>query len=327
MAGLGDIGALHARNLSHLVPGARLVRLVDQAEVLGKRFGEELAVPCSPSYAEALADPEVDAVVIATPTPLHAEMVIAAAARGRHVFCEKPLALDLESGRRAARRTEAAGVCLQVGFQRRFDAGWAAAKQRVDAGDLGEVQLFRVSHRNRGHPHGGRTDRLGSLFVDMSVHDLDSARWLIGEVRALSAFASPSWAALARGTDVQTAVIVLRFESDALGIIDNTRAAGYGFDCAAEVMGETSTLRVGTSLRSPDLEWLTAQGLRVELPVDHIESHRAAYLEEMRHFIRSVRSGRASGVGGGDALAALALALAAEQSFAEHRPVELSGCA
>jgi predicted dehydrogenase len=139
----------------------------------------------------------------------------------------------------------------------------------------------------------------------MSVHDMDSARWLVGEVAEARAFG-----------DGETAVIVLGFENGALGVIDNTRRAGYGFECSAEVMGADSTLRIGTGNRAPDVERLTADGLVVGLPADHIERHRPAYLEEMRQFVECLEAGRAPRVGGGDAVAALALALAAERSCA-----------
>lgn len=315
VAGLGEIGRLHARNLAAHVPGARLALLVDQVPAAAQRLAGELGVAWSTSYADALADPAVDAVVIATPTPLHARMVGEAAAGGVHVFCEKPLALDVTDARTAADLMHAAGRCLQVGFQRRFDPDWLAAKRCLDAGEVGRVELFRVSHRNRGHPHGGATDSLGSLFVDMTVHDMDSARWLVGEVSSVDAFATRR----AGGADVETAVVVLRFENGALGVIDNTRVAGYGFECSAELMGAESTLRIGTHHCSPDIQRLTAAGLSTELPGDHIQRHRAAYRAELRHFAECARSGRPSGVGGEAALAALELALAAERSLRGER--------
>jgi myo-inositol 2-dehydrogenase / D-chiro-inositol 1-dehydrogenase len=305
VAGLGEIGRLHARNLAGSVPHARLLWVVDQVADLARELGAELQAAWSTSYRDALADPAVEAVVIATPTPLHAEMVVGAAQAGMHVFCEKPLSIDEQGGRAAAAAMEQARRRLQVGFQRRFDPDWMAAKKCIDAGELGAVRLLRISHRNRAHPHGGGSERLGSLFVDMSVHDMDSARWLVGEVAEVSAFA-----------DGDTAVTVLRFESGALGVIDNTRTAGYGFDCTAEVMGTDSTLRIGTVSRAADIERLTEDGLLVPLPADHIERHRAAYLDEMREFVRCLEDGEPTAVGGVDAVAALALALAAERSCA-----------
>jgi predicted dehydrogenase len=280
--------------------------VVDQDSSLAKAAAAELRVAWSASYESVLEEPSVDAVVIATPTPVHAEMVEQATAAGKHVFCEKPLSLDIERGRAATAAAAVAGVSLQVGFQRRFDRDFLAAKSRVDAGHLGEIQLLRISHRNRVPPHAGElTDRLGSPFVDMTIHDFDTARWLVGEVAAVEAFKNAS-----------TGVVVARFENGAIGVIDNTRAAVYGFECAVELMGDRSTLRVGWAGSVGDVEHLTATGRTAPMPSDHIERHRDAYLEELRHFVACVRSGVRPVVGGQDSVAALALSLAAEQCTA-----------
>jgi myo-inositol 2-dehydrogenase / D-chiro-inositol 1-dehydrogenase len=296
---------VHARNLAQ-TSGARLVLVVDQDASLARAAAGELRVPWSASYEQALAERAVDAVVIATPTPLHASMVEQAAAAGKHVFCEKPLSLDLESGRAATAAARDAAVALQVGFQRRFDPDFQAARAHVAAGALGAVQLLRISHRNRVPPHAGElTGRLGSPFVDMTIHDFDTARWLVGEIAEVHAFASPG-----------TGVVVARFETGALAVIDNTRAAAYGFECAVELMGDRSTLRIGWAGSASGVEQLTSRGRTSPLPADHVERHRSAYLEEIRHFVACVRSGAAPVVGGADSVAALRLSLAAERCAA-----------
>jgi predicted dehydrogenase len=305
VAGLGEIGRLHARNLAGAVPGARLAALVDREPELAAGFGGELGVPWSTSFEETLRDPDVEAVVIATPTPAHAAMVAAAAERGRHAFCEKPLSLDAESGRAATRAMEVAGRFLQVGFQRRFDPDWLAAKREVETGALGELKLLRISHRNREHPHGGETDRLGSLFVDMAVHDMDAVRWLAGETSAVSAYARPVPVA-------DAALIVLELESGALGVVDVVRSAVYGFECSAEIVGTAGTLRLGG--RAGGLRRLTPGRSTAELPADHISHHQTAYRAELCEFVTCVRSGRRPRVGGEDSVVALELALAAERA-------------
>lgn len=246
------------------------------------------------------------AVVIAAPTPLHAELVERGAAAGKHVFCEKPLSLDVDSGRSATAAADAAGVCLQIGFQRRFDADFVDAKARIDAGELGDVHLLRITHRNRTPPHtGDLTRRLGSSLVDMTIHDFDTARWLVGEIGEVHAFANG-----------RNSVVVARFENDALAVIDNTRAAVYGFECAVELVGDRATLRIGWDSVAAGVERLTARGRLAALPADHVERHREAYVEELRQFVACARSGAAPAVGGADAVAALELALAAERCLA-----------
>ena len=302
VAGLGAIGRLHAANVAH-ASGARLVLVVDEDASLAGAAAAELGVAWSASYENALDDAAVDAVVIATPTPLHARMVEEAAAAGKHAFCEKPLSLEVESGRTATAAAEDAGIALQVGFQRRFDPDFQAARAQIEAGDLGELQLLRIAHRNRVPPHRGElAARLGSAFVDMTIHDFDTARWLAGEIVDVSAF-----------TSARTNVVVARFASGALGVIDNTRAAAYGFDCAVELMGTRSTLRIGWGTSTAGVEHLTKQGRIARLPADHLERHGAAYAEELRHFVACVGSGTRPAVGGADSVAALELSLAAER--------------
>ena len=303
MAGLGAIGLLHARHIAHGVRGARLACVVDRDRGLADAAATELGTPALSSFDAALADPAVAAVVIATPTPLHAAMVEQAACAGKHVFCEKPLSLELESGRRASAAAATAGVRLQVGFQRRFDSDFVEAKGRIRAGEIGDPLLLRISHRNRVPPHGGGlAGRLGSAFVDMTIHDFDTALWLVGPVAVLRATAAAG-----------STVVVARFENGALGVIDNTRRAGYGFECAVELVGTRSTLRIGAGRRASGVERLSADGALSRLPADHIDCHRAAYLEELRQFVACVRSGAEPAVGGAESNAALALSLAAER--------------
>jgi predicted dehydrogenase len=304
--GLGAIGRLHARHVATALPGARLVMVVDRVSELAESVADELEVGWSTAPADALGEPEVSAIVIAAPTPAHAELIEGAAAAGRHVFCEKPLALELAVAQRAVRAARSAGVRLQVGFQRRFDPDFLAAKGHIDSGDVGAVQLLRVAHRNRTPPHEtGLVERLGSIFVDMAVHDFDTARWLVGEVAEVSAFEHR-----------RNAVTVVRFANGALGVIDNSRFAGYGFECSLEVVGTESTLRIGGRGLPLDLDRLTACGALTRIAEDHVERHLTAYRDELRHFVACVRDGAEPSVCGEDAIAALRLSLAAERCAA-----------
>ena len=301
--GLGAIGHVHARNLARHVSGAELVLVVDRVAELAEAAAAELDVRWSTSPQDALAEPGVSAIVIAVPTPFHAGLIEGAAAAGQHVFCEKPLALEPAGAQRAVRAARAAGVRLQVGFQRRFDPDFLAAKRHIDAGDVGAVQLLRIAHRNRTPPHEtGLVERLGSIFVDMTVHDFDTARWLVGEVDEVTAFERK-----------RNAVTVLRFRNGALGIVDNSRYAGYGFECSAEVVGTDSTLRIGGRGRPVDLDVLTACGALSPVAEDHIERHLTAYRDELRHFVACLQEGTEPSVVGEDAIAALELSLLAER--------------
>ena len=292
LIGLGAIGRHHATNLAHHVPGARLLMVVDTVPELAERVASELDTDWSASPDDALRRPEIDAVAIAAPTPLHAELIERAAAAGKHVFCEKPLGMELKEAERAVNAAREAGVLLQVGFQRRFDADFVATKERLESGAAGRIQLVRIAHRNRTPPHDGDlSERLGSIYVDMTVHDFDTARWLVGDIAEVTAF-----------EHTRNAITVLRFTGGALGIVDNSRFAGYGFECSLEIVGSEGTLRIGNPTN--------------RVAEDNIDRHGGAYLEELRHFVECVDGGEEPRVGGEDALAALRLALAAERSVA-----------
>jgi predicted dehydrogenase len=304
--GLGAIGRLHALNLALHTPGARVVMVVDKVAELAAKAGGELGVEWATRPEDAFGEPGVSAIVIAAPTPVHAGLIERAAEARVHVFCEKPLALDLPSAQRAVQAARAAGIRLQVGFQRRFDPDFLAAKRHIDAGGVGAVQLLRIAHRNRTPPHdSGLIERLGSIFVDMTVHDFDTARWLVGEIDEVSAFVQK-----------RNAVTVLRFRDGGLGVVDNSRHAGYGFECCAEVVGTEATVRIGGRGRPVDVEFFTASGAVSRMPADHIERHPAAYRDELQHFVACMLDDREPSVGGEDAIAALQLSLAAERCAA-----------
>jgi predicted dehydrogenase len=309
VVGLGRIGRLHARNLAGQVPSAQLAGVVDAVPAVAHAIGELHGVEWATSLRDVLSDPSVDGVVIAAPTHLHAELVESAAAAGKHVLCEKPLGFDLDASRRAVAAARTAGVELRVGFQRRFDPDWHAVKQALDAGELGELQLLRSSHRNQGPPEA--SSPLGDVFVDVAVHDLDAARWLGGEVVELSALAGPG----VSGAPA-SATIALRFESGALGAIDVSRAAGYGFECSTELVGSRATARVGYLHRSADVELLVDGRASARVAQDHAERHASAYLCELDHFGDLVMGGDSHGATGDDAVAALELAQVARHSAA-----------
>jgi inositol 2-dehydrogenase len=323
LVGLGRIGLLHADNLAGRVPSVDLVRVVDADETLARATGERLGVAWSTGYDDLLHDPDVDGVVIATPTSLHVDMVERAAAAGKHVFCEKPISLDLDSTVAAIDAARAAGIMLQVGLHRRFDPDWAAAAARIEAGELGQVYFFHTRLRDKQPPPMQYIGDSGGFFVDVTIHDLDTARWLVGEIEEVTAFGAalsdPGFAAVG---DVDNAVVVLRFASGALGVIDESRVAGYGYECSTEVVGSRATVRIGDHRRVHNV-WLTPGSAAVDWVDDFTERYPHAYVLELESFAAAIRDGEPPAVTGEDGLAAFVLAQACERSYREQRTVRL----
>jgi myo-inositol 2-dehydrogenase/D-chiro-inositol 1-dehydrogenase len=323
LVGLGRLGRFHAENMAGRTPLIELAGVVDAVEAVARGMGERLGVTWGTSLDLLLSDPSIEGVVIAAPTPLHVPMIEQVAAAGKHVFCEKPISIELEPTLRAIEAAGRAGVLLQIGFHRRFDPDWAAVKRRMAAGELGRVYLFRSSLRDLAPPPLEYLRGCGGFFVDTTIHDFDAARWLIGEVDEVSAagvaIADPNIAALG---DVDTSVVTLRFANGAIGVVDNARAAGYGYECSAEVLGSEATARMGYH-RRVNVEWLTPGAATRDYVPDFVERFPAAYLAELEAFARAVRGEPQVGATGEDGLAAFVLALAAGTSLRERRPVRL----
>jgi inositol 2-dehydrogenase len=324
LAGLGRMGRFHAENLAGRTPSVELVRVVDTVEDVARTTGGELGVHWSTSYDDLLSDPEIEGIVLVTPTPLHAEMIEQAAAAQKHVFCEKPISLEFEPTVRAIEAARVAGVKLQVGFHRRFDPDWVSATERIKAGELGEVYLFRTSLRDMRPPEIDYIKNSGGFFVDVTIHDLDTARWMVGEIEELTAFgAALSDPAFEETGDIDNAVVALRFAGGALGVIDNSRVAGYGYECSTEVMGSKATVRVDHHRRA-HIEWLSHGTATVDYVADFTQRYPLAYLLELDDFARAIRDDRPVAVTGEDALAAFALARVCDRSLSEGRAVSVS---
>jgi myo-inositol 2-dehydrogenase/D-chiro-inositol 1-dehydrogenase len=286
-------------------------------------MGERFEVPWVKSYEEILTDGCVDAVAIATPTQTHAELSTRAARAGKHIFCEKPISLDRRATVRTIETVRAAGVRFQAGFHRRFDPDWAAAVDRIRAGELGDIYLFRTSLRDMAPPKVEFLAGSGGFFVDVTIHDLDTARWMVGEIAEVSAhgtaLSDPGFAEIG---DIDTAVVVLRFENGALGVIDNSRAAGYGYECSTEVMGRNAAVRIDHP-QYRHYEWRTPGWASHGLVRDFEQRYPWAYAEELESFARCVRDGLPPAVTAYDALAAFDLASAADQSWRSGRAVKV----
>jgi predicted dehydrogenase len=312
------MGRIHAAALAGRCSTARLACVYDANPDAARAVGAELDVPWTASYEELLD--RVDAVAIASPTGTHAPLTTIAAAAGKHVFCEKPISLDRATTVATLDAVEAAGVVFQVGFHRRSDPDWAAAAARIHAGELGEVTFFRTSLRDMTAPNPAFLSGSGGFFLDVTVHDLDVARWLVGEVVEVHAHGAASDPAFAALGDIDTAVVVLRFANGALGVIDNSRSARYGYECSTEVMGTLATVRIDAP-HVRGIEWRTPGLASRDIARDFEERYPWAYAAELDAFARAVRDGTPPPVTGRDALAAFDLALAACDSWRTGRPV------
>ena len=314
LLGAGRIGKIHGGNVA-AHPQARLVAVADAmapaAEALAATTGAEVA-----GIDAILASPQIDAIVICTPTDMHADQIEAAARAGKAVFCEKPVDLSSERIRACLATVKAAGTPLMIGFNRRFDPNFAALKRRLDAGEAGATEIVTVISRDPGPPPVDYVRRSGGLFRDMMIHDLDMARFLLGEepveVHAVgSSLVDP---AIGAAGDVDTAAVMLKTASGKIAQISNSRRATYGYDQRIEVHGSKGLLRAG-NVHETTVEIATAVGFRTD-PVQNffLERYAAAYRAELDAFIAAVTGGGAPSPSGEDGLKAQVLADAATES-------------
>jgi myo-inositol 2-dehydrogenase/D-chiro-inositol 1-dehydrogenase len=322
--GVGRMGQTHLRNLSGLA-GVKVVVVADPnlaaAEEGRALSGAERALA---DVEQAIHYPGVDAVVIVTPTDTHAGLIELAANAGKAIFSEKPIALDLAQTARIVKIVNSKGVPLQLGFMRRFDPGYTRAKQKIDAGELGRIETFRALSRDTYPP--GLQFLLGSggLFLDMAVHDLDLARFLVGEVDEVQAWGTVLIdERFSQADDVDTAVALLRFVNGALGVTETSRRSNWGYDIRTEVAGAAGKVIVEGPQKTP---FVFAKDFGSSY--DHFENFpdrfEHAYRLELESFFQALRKGKEPSPGPEDALETLRLALAAKKSWREGRPVKVS---
>lgn len=330
MIGAGRAGLIHARNFARSVPGARLAALADpQGEALAEA-GRELGVRrLYADYRQALADPEVEAVVVVTPTKFHREIVVSAARAGKHILCEKPMAMTVEECQEMNRAAEENRVMLQLGFMRRFDAGFQAAREAIERGDIGPVVQVKSLTHGPSVPQPWMYDLRASNgpLAEVNSHDIDTLRWYTGsdfqEVYAVAGnYRSPE--ARERFPDFYDNVSLLaRFRNGMQGFIGGAVAVGYGYDSRVEVLGAKGLLCVGRQEQHSTVT-CTPEG-RLTRPF--VRSWRnlfmEAYAEEDREFARAAAEGRPPRVSGRDGLMAVQVVEAGNRSIREGRPVSL----
>ncbi len=325
--GAGRIGKIHAENIRYFIPEARLRAVADPVADTLLDWARGLGVErVTRDAREVLADEGIDAVVVCSSTDTHADMVIAAAGSRKHVFCEKPVDLSVEKVKRALAAVEKAGVKLQVGFNRRFDHNFRRIRDLVQSGALGAPHLIRITSRDPAPPPPDYVKVSGGIFLDMTIHDFDMARYLSGsevvEVYAQGAVLVDP--AIGKAGDVDTAAVTLTFESGAIGVIDNSRRAAYGYDQRVEVFGSKGCATCSNDTPS-SVVVSSEQGVQGDKPLHFfLERYRQAFVDEMKEFFAALVHDRPTPVGGIDGLKPVLIGLAAKRSLAEHRPVRVA---
>jgi myo-inositol 2-dehydrogenase/D-chiro-inositol 1-dehydrogenase len=327
LIGAGRIGRVHAENLALRIPAARLRWIADVNEAAAQECAAQYGIAhAGGNYQAILADPAVAAVVICSSTGTHARIIAEAAQAGKHIFCEKPIALDLAAIDAALAAVAHAGVTLQIGFNRRFDANYRRVQQAIARGEIGRLQLLHIISRDPAPPPLAYIRTSGGIFLDMTIHDFDMARFLTGseaeEIYTQAAVTVDP--AIGAAGDVDTAVILLRFANGAIVTIDNCRQAVYGYDQRVEALGSAGAIQ--TANNYPNAAVLSdAQSIHRDLPLNFfMDRYTDSFRIEMQAFVDAVLHDQPVPVTGQDGRAPVVMALAALRSHQEGRPVRLA---
>jgi scyllo-inositol 2-dehydrogenase (NAD+) len=324
--GVGRLGAAYARYFCGRIQGAKLAAVSDVDEQALAKVSEDLEIERRYSrYQDLIADPHVDAIVIVSPTSTHKEIVLEAAQQKKPTFSEKPLSIFLDAAEEMQRAVDQSGMFFQMGFMRRFDKGYVAAKQKIESGGIGTPVLFKSSSRDPYRPSLEYLDpaHSGGLIIDCAIHDLDLARWFMGEVKSVYAIggtlAYPEMKAI---NDIDNAVTSLYFKTGTLGVVDQSRNGVYGYDIRTEILGTEGTLKIGY-LRETPILLMTKEGISHDtVPYFH-ERFEQAYITQLQDFVDNVRGGKPPSVTCADGVEALRISTGATLSCKENRPVEL----
>ncbi|MGA2973877.1 MAG: inositol 2-dehydrogenase [Spirochaetia bacterium] len=325
--GAGRIGRLHTENIAHRIPEARLVAISDVSLEAAQKCAADFGVPAvEKDYHALLANKEIDAVLICSSTDTHARIMMDAAGQGKHIFCEKPIALDLPTIDKALEAVRKAGVKLQVGFNRRFDANNLRIRKLVEEGAIGEPHILRISSRDPAPPPMSYVKVSGGIFYDMTIHDFDTARYLIGseveEVYTVAAVrVDPE---IGAAGDLDTAIVTLRFANGVIGAIDNSRKAVYGYDQRAEVFGSKGMVQA-ENLTPTATRVSGSEGVSADKPLFFfLERYMDSYCLEMREFVKCLQEGTEPKATGIDGRVSVQIAKAARLSYDQKRPVKVA---
>jgi len=323
--GTGRMGSVHARNLVRAIPEANLFAVCDIRLEVAQAVADELGVTrVVRDYHDLLADPSIEAILIATNTDTHAYIIQDVAAAGKHIFCEKPIALDLADVDRALAAVERAGVKFQVGFNRRFDKNFQRVHDIVTSGEIGRPCILHIISRDPEPPSVEYARTSGGMFLDMTIHDFDMARYQVGEIEEVYAVGKVLVAPqLADVNDVDTTLTMLQFANGAIGVIDNSRQAVFGYDQRLEVFCSHGTAIAENELENNVIR-ANQEGFHTSRSLYFFMNRYApCYVEEVRQFVECVRDDKPVPVTGADGRAAVVLGYAAWKSFREKRPVKV----
>jgi scyllo-inositol 2-dehydrogenase (NAD+) len=319
---------VYARDLAGRIPETRLVAVADPAGALAQEVAEEFDIPRHFTDPTALIDSDtVDAIVIVTPTHVHREQVIAAAARKKPTFCEKPPALSLGEVAEMKAAIDRSGMLFQMGFMRRFDAGYAAAKKQIDEGRIGTPLVFKATSRDPFRPslEYANPKSSGGMLIDMGIHDFDLARWFMGDVRSVAAIgATIAYPELETVGDIDNAIASLTFTSGTLGVVDLTRSGIYGYDISTEILGLEGTIRIGYLRETPILIMTKASGVSHDTVPYFMERFRDAYTNQLQNFAQNVLEDRDPPITIDDGLEALRVGVAATRARESGTTVTVS---
>jgi myo-inositol 2-dehydrogenase/D-chiro-inositol 1-dehydrogenase len=324
--GAGRIGTVHAETLAFRLPEARTLAIADVNREAAQALAARCGIPTvTESSEEIFANSEIEAVLICSSTNTHADLIVQAAQAGKHIFCEKPIAHSLSQIDRALAAVDQAGVKLQIGFNRRFDANFARVRQAVVSGEIGTPRLMHIISRDPGPPPLAYIRVSGGMFMDMTIHDFDMARFLIGsEVEEIytagGVMVDPE---IGQAGDLDTALIVLRFRNGVIGTIDNCRQAAYGYDQRVEILGSEGKIETDNCYPNQAVV-STGKMVQKDLPLNFfMDRYTESFTSELRSFVAAARENRPTAVTGIDGRIPVVMGLAARKSYDEHRPVRL----
>lgn len=325
--GAGRIGKVHAQSITNNVPNATVAAISDVYLEGAKAVAEAFGIPkVTADYREIFSDPEIDAVMVCSPTATHAQISMEAARAGKHIFCEKPVDMTVEKILETKKVIEETGVKMQIGFNRRFDHNFRHIHELRKSGALGDVEIVKITSRDPEPPSSEYVKGSGGMFLDMTIHDFDMARYQAGS-EVVEVFAKGAVLvdpAIGEAGDIDTAVITLKFANGAIGIIDNCRRAAYGYDQRVEVFGSKGAAAAENDTPT-NVKVMTADTVSSDKPLYFfLERYMQSFGDEVKAFVNAIEAGTPVPVSIDDGLKPVMIAKAAKRSLEENRPVLLS---